>query len=225
MYLRYRRRRQLVKLQLEGLAPIVPFESLSGQLLAGVPRTCSSLLVRLIFMPTFRYTQLRSFLLNRPWYSTIDEVVIVSALPRESDIDSLYRHGVRGVINLCDETEGPCVAFRRAGFRWLHLPTIDYTAPTLKQIDEALRFIDEHAGRNERVVVNCKAGRGRSATVAICHLMRRYRLTPVEAQRWLLRQRPQVSRELFARPVVLEFHKTLSSTVSVAVRHSTQETA
>jgi atypical dual specificity phosphatase len=91
--------------------------------------------------------------------------------------------------------------------RQLHIPTVDYTAPSLADVERAVAFMAEAAARRERVYVHCKAGRGRSATVVLCYLVYAHRVAAREGQAWLLRVRPHVSRHLYRRPVVLRFEK------------------
>ena len=70
-------------------------------------------------------------------------------------------------------------------------------------------FIDKHVEAGGKVYVHCKAGRGRSATVVLCWLMLRRRLTPEQAAAYLVKQRPHINKGLAERAVVQEFHRTL----------------
>lgn len=51
-------------------------------------------------------------------------------------------------------------------------PTIDYQPPSLHSISEGVRVIEECKRRQESVYVHCKAGKGRSAMVATCYLIK-----------------------------------------------------
>lgn len=68
----------------------------------------------------------------------------------------LTRTGVRGVVNTCDEYAGPAQTYRRMGMQQLYIPVVDYTSPTVAQIEQAVRFIEEFAARGEKVYVHCK---------------------------------------------------------------------
>ena len=57
--------------------------------------------------------------------------------------------------------------------------------------------------------MHCKAGRGRSATVAICWLMAAHEMTIEQAQERLQERRPHVLRGLSQRTVVQQFDKLL----------------
>jgi len=161
---------------------------------------------RLLFYPTLGWNLLlRRLLPGRRWWDRIDERVLFGALPLPSHVPALQAAGVRGVVNCCEEYAGPAEAYERAGIVQVRLPTIDFTSPSLDDVERGVAFIQEHVARGESVYVHCKAGRGRSATVALCWLIEARGLRPREAQEELERQRPHVCRSLDRRPVVQQF--------------------
>jgi atypical dual specificity phosphatase len=117
----------------------------------------------------------------------------------------LQAAGVGAVVNCCEEYRGPTAEYERAGIVQLRLPTIDFTSPTLDDVERGVAFIGEHISRGVRVYVHCKAGRGRSATIALCWLIEARGATPEEAQTQLVKNRPHVCRSLVQRPVVQQF--------------------
>ncbi len=54
----------------------------------------------------------------------------------------------------------------------LHLPVDDLTAPTPRQFELALGFLDEQLARGRAVVVHCLVGQGRTGTVLAAYLIR-----------------------------------------------------
>jgi protein-tyrosine phosphatase len=74
---------------------------------------------------------------------------------------------VVAVVDLTAEFAEPDV-FR--ALPYLSLPTLDLTAPTLGQIDQAIAFIDRHASSGT-VYLHCKIGYSRTAAVAGAYLM------------------------------------------------------
>ena len=130
--------------------------------------------------------------------------MLLGALPLRRHVPKLKSEGIGAVINTCQEYRGPLDDYRAAGIDELYLPTIDFTPPRLEDIQRGVEFIQRHAAAGRKVYVHCKAGRGRSATIAMCYLISRGH-TPESAQAFLSEKRPQVNRSLAKRAVVLEF--------------------
>ena len=163
------------------------------------------LAARLLFYPTLFYNLALCAL--RPswqWWNWVDGTVLLGALSMGRHVPALKSLGVTGVVNTCAEYAGPLAQYEQAGIEQFRVPTTDFTPPTVESIKSSLAFIERHAARGGKVYVHCKAGRGRSATVAICYLIARG-LSPDEAQAKLSRVRPQVMRSLAKRKVVLDF--------------------
>jgi len=182
-----------------------------------MPATLRRVIVRLVFYPTLWWNQILNRLLpSRRWWDRVDQYVILGALPVSRVLPSFQAEAVRGVINMCEEFAGPLSAYERMGIRQLHLPTIDFSPPALKDIERGVAFIEEHAARKETVYVHCKAGRGRSATVVLCWLMKSQDLSPEEAQQALLRIRPHIASSLYRRASVTAFREKLTAKMSPA---------
>lgn len=161
---------------------------------------------RLFFYPTLIWNMLLGrWLKVRNWSDRIDPALILGALPLESDVQGLAEQGVTGVVNTCEEYAGPQEAYQKHRITQLRVPTTDFAHPTLDSVNRAVDFIDRQAEAGGTVYVHCKAGRARSATVALCWLVRRYGMTPEQAQSLLLEKRPHVNRLVYARPVVKAF--------------------
>lgn len=169
------------------------------------------LYARSVFYPTLGWNYLLGRVLHlRQWWDHIDPHVIVGAYPFAGDIDALHQAGVRAVVNTCEEYEGPIQEYERLGLVQLRIPTTDFTPPSLADISRAVEFVQEHVEQGETVYVHCKAGRARSATVALCWLMKYRGLTAEQAQAKLLAARPHINPRLTSRPVVQEFARTLA---------------
>ena len=164
------------------------------------------LVARLLFWPTLAWNVLwgRVFAL-RPWWSRVDDRVILGALPFASDVARLREEGVTAVVNICGEHPGPVRAYEEAGIVQLRLLTPDFSAPSLEDMQRGVAFIQRHVGEGRTVYVHCKAGRGRSATLVLCWLVACKGVSPEEAYAMLVRKRAHVVRRFALRPVIWEF--------------------
>ena len=161
---------------------------------------------RLVFYPTLAWNMLLGRVLKlRNWWDRVDSHLIVGAYPFSRDVEAMYEDGVRAVVNTCEEYAGPQAEYERLGIEQFRMPTTDFTHPSLSDVRSAVEFIERHIAQGHTVYVHCKAGRARSATVALCWLMHARLHTPEEAQDVLLTHRPHVNPRVFQRPVVREF--------------------
>jgi len=133
----------------------------------------------------------------------------VGAFPFRRDVAGLAAAGVQAVVNTCEEYGGPTTEYQKYGIEQFHMPTIDFTHPAYDDVCRAIEFIEEKVEDKKTVYIHCKAGRGRSATVAICWLMKHFGLTADEAQFVMLEKRPHVNAKLTERPVVQRYESSL----------------
>ena len=162
----------------------------------------------LVFYPTLCWNLLLARVLSvRHWWDEVDDNVLIGAFPFKSDVTKLAQAGIQAVVNTCQEYSGPQSTYEQYGIEQLHVPTIDFTHPTLESIEAAVAFMEERIGLGQRVYVHCKAGRGRSATIVACWLIKHYQITADEAQAWLTRVRPHVNASINQRPVVRQFEQ------------------
>jgi atypical dual specificity phosphatase len=166
----------------------------------------------LVFWPTWIWNiALGRLLKTRDWWNEIDPSVLLGARPFRRDLPVLKEAGVGALVNTCEEFPGFTKDYERLGIEQLYIPTIDFTHPSLQAVEEAVRFIDAKLAEGKKVYIHCKAGRGRSATVAICWLMHSRGMSLDQAQQHLLKCRPHVNARLTERPVVREYAAELSA--------------
>jgi atypical dual specificity phosphatase len=170
------------------------------------PSLANRIYAKTVFYPTLGWNMLLGRILKvRNWYDFIDDHVIVGARPFARDVAGLAQAGVKAVVNTCEEYGGPVAEYDQYGIEQLHIPTVDFMPPSLESIQQSVRFVQKHVGQNHTVYIHCKAGRARSATVALCWLIAHRNMTAEVAQTWLLRKRPHVHPRLPERQVVKDF--------------------
>lgn len=112
--------------------------------------------------------------------------------------------GVGAVIDLTCEFSEPA-ALR--SLPYLHVPTLDLTAPTQAQIAQAICFASEHS-ESTIVYVHCKAGYSRTAVIAAAYLITTFGAASVEEAIDLLRRaRPSLVVRPEARRAIQECHQ------------------
>jgi len=133
-------------------------------------------------------------LANRNFSFIVDGVLAGCARPvvgkgGDDDLAEFAERGIAGVVSL---TQQPldAAAVERAGLAYLHLPVVDFTAPTMDQVRAFVGFVRQvtAAGRGA-VVVHCGAGVGRTGTMAACYLVSEGRAAE-DAIREVRRTRP-----------------------------------
>jgi atypical dual specificity phosphatase len=164
------------------------------------------LYARAMFYPTLAWNFTLARVLGvRRWWDHIEPHVIVGAYPFARDVAALHQAGVRAVVNTCEEYPGPLQQYAQHGIEQLHVPTTDFTHPRLDDIARAVEFVQGQVAADQTVYIHCKAGRARSATVALCWLIKYRGMTPEQGQQLLRKCRPQVNPRLSERAVVRQY--------------------
>ncbi|MBI1249628.1 phosphatase [bacterium] len=178
-------------------------------------RFLQHLFARLIYWPSylFNWTMIRG-LRWWHWYDEIAPHVYVGAVPSRLIAKELAENGIRGVINTCQEYEGPLDIYRQYDVEQLYLPTIDFQPPTVEDIEQGVSFIEKYVAQGKDVYIHCKAGRARSATIALCWLLKAKRMTPEQAQGYLQEKRRQVMPKLYLRSVVQSYYRELNDSAN-----------
>jgi atypical dual specificity phosphatase len=101
----------------------------------------------------------------------LENKLAAMAYPESEDAFTLlYALGIRAVLNL-SEAPYPYETPNKIGMLTRHIPIMDYTAPTLQQVKQALAMISSCLDRNMPVAVHCIAGLGRTGTILACYLV------------------------------------------------------
>ena len=144
---------------------------------------------------------------ERRWYDRITGHIILGALPRKAMLEELCKtEKVSIMINTVREWKGLPKQYAQLGLEQHYVPMIDFVPPSLGDIESCVNKMAECIDAGKTVYVHCKAGRGRSATVVICYLIKHKGMGPSEANEFLISKRPQVISELHTRPVIQEFY-------------------
>src|SRR5687767_4903661 len=101
-------------------------------------------------------------------FGQMDERFFRGARPKERDYPALAALGVKTIIDLTDnsrEYEQPAV--EAAGLRYINIPMVDKSYPSLDRINEFLKDVNDNV--NEKSIVPCAVGQLRTGVVgAVC---------------------------------------------------------
>lgn len=177
-------------------------------------RSTTKILTRFYFPVTWPVVYFtRKYLKRGDYWSRVDDFLLLGAVPFEgfwfSHVTELHKSGVRGVVSMQDEYEGPIEAYKRLSINYLRIPVVDHDEPTLGDLKEAIIFIYDHDSNGlGKVYVHCKGGHGRAAAVAFCWLLYKQNLDPKGAQDRLSGCR-NVRKHLYKQKNILQFYDQL----------------
>ncbi len=101
----------------------------------------------------------------------VEQKLAALSYPESEDAFTLlWKLGIRAMINLAEEPL-PGEIPRKVGILTEHIPVVDFTAPTLQQVEQALAMIHFCLDREMPVAVHCIAGLGRTGTILACYLV------------------------------------------------------
>lgn len=123
------------------------------------------------------------------------------------DLEFLKAEGIGAVVSLT-ETPLESATVEAMRFRYLHLPVIDFTPPTLEQIQTFMLFQEAAQAAGVAVAVHCAAGRGRTGALLACALVRRG-LPAEEAIERLRALRPHSIETLEQEEIVRVYERIL----------------
>ncbi len=118
----------------------------------------------------------------------ISDKLAGSGMPTSiSEIDWVLKQGVKSIVTM---TENSLPESWVKNVKYLHVPTEDFSAPDMEQIDEAVEFIRIRIENNEPVMVHCAAGIGRTGTILACYLIKYQKISAKEAIQKVRKERP-----------------------------------
>jgi len=158
--------------------------------------------IRSGYYPSLGFSRAMWLLGRWHWWDRVDDGLYVGALPSRGDLRRLSAIGIGAVVNMCEEFQGHARELAALRMTQCRIPTLDYHCPSVGDLERGLAFIAECRADGVGVYVHCKAGRGRSPTLALCYLMAAHGLDAREAYARVKAARPHVNNRLYELPNV-----------------------
>jgi protein tyrosine phosphatase (PTP) superfamily phosphohydrolase (DUF442 family) len=129
---------------------------------------------------------------NAPDVTWIADDLAIGGRIREREWEALARAGLGAVVDCRAEGRDPAHVLESLGIDFLHLPTPDAGDFTAGQVAQGVGWVEDQLARGRRVLVHCRAGKGRSILIAAAVLSRRG-VAPDEALALIRSRRPIVT--------------------------------
>jgi len=135
---------------------------------------------------------------DRNVFSPGTDLCPVSILPHlflgsahhSSQKDLLDKLGVTAILNVSRS----CPVLFRNAYEYKTISIDDNDVENISShFDDAIKFIDDVKSKNGKVLVHCRAGISRSATICIAYLMRKYSYTLDQAYEYTKNKRSSIS--------------------------------
>jgi predicted protein tyrosine phosphatase len=99
-------------------------------------------------------------------------LAVGAAFPARA-VPTLAQAGLRAVIDLRSEAHDDPGLLARSGLAFLHLPVDDLQPVRPAQLEQGVAFTLAHLAKDERVLIHCREGIGRSVTLMLAVLVAR----------------------------------------------------
>lgn len=178
----------------------------------------------LIHEASVALTLAKKHLNSHNWWDEIDDGIYLGGIPLEN---YGHREAIEKVIgddgailSMVENFEFETIGFASEpvkgkqwskGIQWKIIETPDNEAVSAHKIKEAITQLETWRSEGKKVYLHCKAGKGRSATIAICNLIEKKRLGIQDAIDTLRRKRPQMKLNAPQMKAIEEFYSNLQA--------------
>lgn len=174
-------------------------------------------ITRAIWYPTLLITSFN--------YDIIDDYIILGSIPRElEDLESLKNEGVTNIMSMNEDWELNEVPVSDlcddewVGIERVQFSTPDFNPPSLGTLKSAVDTLvsttyntDLNVNKKVKYYVHCKAGKGRSAIVVICYMMKKNNWDPETAIKFVKKHRNCISLNESQIQSIYEYHSSNKS--------------
>jgi len=154
---------------------------------------------------------------NYPWYSLVLENLYLGAIPLadQGHLQELVDLGVDTVVTALETDElnqtylfGQPVSkvqWQERGVAQCFVDVPDRLPPTAAQLHEAIEFLHQRISTGHKAYVQCRGGKGRSASIVLGYLVKYHNMTFEAAEQLIRSVRPQISPNATQKEGVREY--------------------
>jgi len=128
----------------------------------------------------------------------------------DDEFEWLVERGIKSIVTV-REVPLPKDWFDGNDVSYLHLKVEDFGAPSIEELDAAVKFIEEQLQKSRPVMVHCAAGKGRTGTILAAYLVKNEELSAKEAIEKLRTIRPGSVQSVVQETAVSMYEKFLDS--------------
>jgi atypical dual specificity phosphatase len=128
----------------------------------------------------------------------------------DDEFEWLVERGIRSIVTV-REVPLPPDWFDGNDVSYLHVKVEDFGAPSIEELDDSVRFIEEQLEKSRPVMVHCAAGKGRTGTVLAAYLVKNENLSAKQAIEKLRLLRPGSVQSVVQETAVSMYEKFLKS--------------
>ena len=99
----------------------------------------------------------------------IDENIYLSGQYNKYDLLHIKKIGIKCVLDMRSEIKFEKQEFDSIGIDYFNIPVDNFYPPNKKQILEAITIIDTYITSNQKILIHCKEGVGRSPFILIAY--------------------------------------------------------
>lgn len=131
---------------------------------------------------------------GQPDFTNIDSFLYLGNVQTAKCLRTIQQLDIKHIVQLVATENNPQV---ESSVRILKIPIRGGKSTDIRPVVvEALKYIHSAVSSSENVLVHCKFGKNRSASIVIAYLMASKGITYIEAERFVKKKRPIVTIKL-----------------------------
>ncbi|MET1255830.1 diacylglycerol kinase family protein [Aliikangiella maris] len=109
-----------------------------------------------------------------PAIQKVDSALFLACRLFSKDIDELKSHGVSAILDITAEFNGLDWTAESNNLHYLNVAVLDHQYPSEEQTKTIINWLNDRMNSQQKVVIHCALGRGRSVWVMAAFLMHRH---------------------------------------------------